>query len=86
MATEIPVGGFDFENGSIEDPRISSSSLSQERALGGKVDENAFKNENSLEIGRAGWFYNILLSATRGEVKITQEHPFSEIHVQPVNK
>ncbi|KAM0680436.1 hypothetical protein GINT2_001496 [Glugoides intestinalis] len=84
--TEIPMSGFDLDNGSIEDPRISSSSLSHERALVEKFEEVAIHNENSFETARANWFYSILLSATRGEVKIIQDQPFSEIKILPVSK
>lgn len=77
-----------FEIDSIEDPRISSS-LSQERSLNSQFNvklENE-KNNNSQRVilkeeTKAIWFYNILVSAAKGEIRVYQEKPFSELIIE----
>ncbi|ELA41950.1 uncharacterized protein VICG_00967 [Vittaforma corneae ATCC 50505] len=67
--------GFDFDTVSIEDPRVSSS-LSQERSI---ERERPAVSQNELQ---ALWFYNLLVSATKGEVRLVQSEPFSEIVIE----
>lgn len=67
--------GFDFDNASIEDPRISSS-LSQERSIERERPIVSQRESQAL------WFYNLLVSATKGEIRMFQSEPFSEILIE----
>lgn len=70
---DMEIGSFG-DAGSVEDPRLSNSTLSCERSeqTGAPYSECAT---------RAAWFYGILLRAARGEIIVEQRAPFGEILV-----
>lgn len=65
----------DIDDMSVEDPRITSS-LSQE-----KDGVNPHK-EISRTQSKALWFYNVLVSASRGELVVLQEKPFGKLTIR----
>jgi len=64
-----------FDNFSIEDPRLSSS-LSHEREYS-KIMK--FHREEAEQDSQALWFYNVLVRASKGEVKVFQTEPFGKL-------
>lgn len=77
----IETENFAFENDiSIEDPRISSSA-SQEKNIF-KTSSSEYEDQNfKLTETRALSFYNILVEASQGLIKVSQKRPFEAIEI-----
>lgn len=71
----VPIFDPGFDNFSIEDPRLSSS-LSHEREYS-KIMK--FHKEEAEQDSQALWFYNVLVRASKGEVKVFQTEPFGKL-------
>lgn len=69
-------------SGSVEEPRLSDSKASDQRLSDSRLSEhNPPSSETSGRLGRALWFYSVLLGASAGHVVVEQEEPFGEILV-----